>query len=183
MSDQWHYVRAGGLFGLLYIACALAAVLRGEAPGLWASAILGAMLVVLSAIDAIDYRLPDRLTLPLVAAGVLVNGAGDPTATGLALLAAAAGYGSLHAVAALYMHLRQRPGLGLGDAKLFAAGGAWLGLEALPLVLLVASVSALALIAAAAIAQRTITADTRIAFGPFLALGIWLVWLYGTALL
>ena len=61
-------------------------------------------------------------------------------------------------------------GLGLGDAKLFAASGTWLGLPLLPYVLLIAALGGLAW---ALIAR----AQGRLAFGPWIALGFWCVWL------
>jgi leader peptidase (prepilin peptidase)/N-methyltransferase len=88
------------------------------------------------------------------------------------VIGAAAGYASLALFGAFYFRLRGRDGLGLGDAKLFAAGGAWLGWEALPLVLAVAAVAGLAF--ALAVARRP---GAQIAFGPCLALGIWVGWL------
>ncbi len=66
--------------------------------------------------------------------------------------------------------MRGRVGLGLGDAKLLAAGGAWLGVALLPDVLLVSALAGLCW----AVGRRR----SRIAFGPFLAGGIWVVWLY-----
>ena len=81
--------------------------------------------------------------------------------------------------ATVYERLRSRPGLGLGDAKLLAAAGAWLGLEALPSVLLVATGTALFCVGMAVLLGKRITATSRIPFGPFLATAFWIVWLYG----
>jgi leader peptidase (prepilin peptidase)/N-methyltransferase len=69
--------------------------------------------------------------------------------------------------------------MGLGDAKLLAASGAWLGAEGLPGVLLWASGSALVGILIARWRGETLSASTRVPFGPFLAFGTWLVWVYG----
>ena len=79
----------------------------------------------------------------------------------------------------LYSRLRGRDGLGLGDAKLFAASGAWLGLEGLPAVLLVACGAAIVALLVDGLAIAGLSATTRIPFGPFLAFGTWIVWLYG----
>jgi len=149
-----------------------------------ATAVLGSALVLLSAIDFETRRLPDSLTLPLMAMGLaaavaLDREGQDWVVLGWRILSAGSGYLTLWGVAKAYLVLRGQPGLGLGDAKLMAAGGAWLGVEGLPTVLLVASVAALLLIAGAALRGHEITAKTSLAFGPFLALGIWLVWLYG----
>ena len=69
--------------------------------------------------------------------------------------------------------------MGLGDAKLLAASGAWLGAGALPTVLLWATGSALVCVLVASRRNPALTGASRLPFGPFLAFGIWLVWLYG----
>jgi leader peptidase (prepilin peptidase)/N-methyltransferase len=78
-----------------------------------------------------------------------------------------------------YRRLRHREGLGQGDAKLFAAAGAWLGTAALPQVILLATAAALAMATGLALAGTRLRADTALPFGPFLALAIWLIWLFG----
>jgi leader peptidase (prepilin peptidase) / N-methyltransferase len=60
--------------------------------------------------------------------------------------------------------------------KLFAAGGAWVGWAGLPSVLLLAALIGLA---AALAGGRTLSAVSKLPFGPALALAIWIVWLYG----
>lgn len=133
--------------------------------------VLIAALIQLARIDWATHRLPNIITLPLIAAGLL-------WAFGTAedfyphLLGAALGYGVFWAVEILYRLIRKRDGLGRGDAKLLAAGGAWCGAWALPAIVLIASVSALIYILPKG-EQR----DTRIPFGPFLAIGIGAVWL------
>jgi leader peptidase (prepilin peptidase)/N-methyltransferase len=154
-----------------------AAVLSGWL--LWASLVLGWTLLTLAAIDLRHYFLPDLLTLPLVPAGLAVAYAIDPTKLADHAIGAAAGFLGFALIAWLYQRLRGREGLGLGDAKLLAAGGAWLGWPALPSVVALAAVIALALALAGALAGGKLGATTRIAFGPYLALAIWVVWLYG----
>jgi leader peptidase (prepilin peptidase)/N-methyltransferase len=86
-----------------------------------------------------------------------------------------AGYLGFRLLGAVFRRLRGREGLGQGDAKLLAAGGAWVGAWQLPDVLLAAACSALAY----AFRKGKPDAAERIPFGPFLAAGIWLMWLYG----
>jgi leader peptidase (prepilin peptidase)/N-methyltransferase len=72
----------------------------------------------------------------------------------------------------LYFKLRSYQGLGLGDVKLLAASGVWVGIAGVPVQLLVASLTALAAAGCLHIAGRTVTRQTRLPFGPFLALGL-----------
>ena len=156
---------------LAAVGVALWAASSGEQGGqLWAGCALGWSLLALGWIDALCQRLPDALTLPLILGGIAEALWLEPdTVTGRAL-GAAVGYTALWALAWAYRRLRGREGLGLGDAKLLAAGGAWGGVALLPDVLLVSALAGLGW----ALARGR----TRIAFGPFLAGGIWVVWLY-----
>jgi leader peptidase (prepilin peptidase)/N-methyltransferase len=170
------------MFAGVYSACAVPVILNdGEPRGgfILGSCFLGSMLVMLSAADVKAHRLPDILTKPLIAAGVLFSFYFHWQDVVESMIAATLGYLSLFTVAWAYEQLRGREGLGLGDAKLFAAAGAWLGLSALPGVLLIASGAALFAMLVAAAFGKTVTPLTRLAFGPFLAFGSWVVWLEG----
>ena len=141
------------------------------------SVILLLSLAVLAHVDARNFILPDALTLPLIPAGLLANillfDELWPSLVGAAL-----GYVSLVALELAYRRLRNRDGLGRGDAKLLAAGGAWCGALALPFILLIASLSALAFVLAVGLVRGQMpTGGTRIAFGPWIAFGIGLVWI------
>lgn len=138
--------------------------------------LLFAALIALAMIDARRYILPDRITLPLTAGGIVAAWMlGLPI--WLHALGGALGYGALVLIERLYKKARGKPGLGRGDAKLFAAGGAWCGALALPAILLLSSLSALIYaLVLKWVFRRTLTADSLIAFGPFLAFGIALVW-------
>jgi leader peptidase (prepilin peptidase)/N-methyltransferase len=72
----------------------------------------------------------------------------------------------------LYFMFRKFQGLGLGDVKLLAASGIWIGIAGVPLQLLVASIAALVTAGAVHLAGRRMTRQTAIPFGPFLALGL-----------
>lgn len=137
-------------------------------------ALLGAMLLAIAVVDVRTFRIPDWLSLPLIAAGLARTAFLAPERLPAHALGAAAGYAALALFGALYFRLRGRDGLGLGDAKLFAGGGAWLGWQPLPAVLAVAAVAGLAFALATGLGR-----GARIAFGPWLALSIWLAWLAG----
>jgi len=72
----------------------------------------------------------------------------------------------------LYFAYRQIQGLGLGDVKFLAAAGIWSGIEGLPIVVLVAALTALACAGLMQLAGRQLTGQTSISFGPFLAIGL-----------
>jgi len=141
----------------------------------WASAGLGWTLLALAVIDHRHMFLPDALNLPLIPAGLAV--AALMPAGGLAhhLAGVAAGAASLGAVAWAYRRVRGHEGLGLGDVKLFAAAGAWVGWQGLPSVLLIGAATGLA----AAVILGRARPGQPVPFGPYLALGLWLTWLYG----
>jgi leader peptidase (prepilin peptidase) / N-methyltransferase len=168
-------------FAVLYSAVAAPAAVWFQPPlsEVLSTLVLGTVLIVLSCVDLETYRLPDFGTLPLVALGIALTFVLEWDSWFWRVVAALCGYGVLYGVAALYRSARGRHGLGLGDAKLFAAAGAWLGVDGLPSVLLIGSLAALLFAGLTAICGATITAQTRIAFGPFLAFGFWVVWLYG----
>ncbi|ARP79308.1 hypothetical protein CAL11_20400 [Bordetella genomosp. 6] len=110
-------------------------------PTLLALALMGlaAALLALACFDVEHLLLPDCLTLPLLWAGLLANAAGMGLATPVqAIAGAAAGYALLAGLAWAFRRRTGRDGLGLGDAKLLAALGAWLGWQALPALLLAA---------------------------------------------
>jgi leader peptidase (prepilin peptidase)/N-methyltransferase len=135
-------------------------------------------LTALSFIDLRSQRLPDLITLPLLLLGLVVNFVLLDTLWA-PVIGAVLGYASFVAIEIGYLRLRGRHGLGRGDAKLFAAGGAWCGAWLLPHIALIATVSAIlfAVIMARLNKRRTGDADVVI-FGPWLALGIAVCWIW-----
>ena len=157
---------------------AWAAIRAPDLATLWANCALGWSLLALAWIDWDHLRLPDALTLPLLALGLLATWWLDPDAAADHALAAVTGYLAFRGIALAYRMLRRREGLGEGDAKLIAAAGAWVGLAGLPTVTLAAALIALSTTLAQRLFRRP-AADTPIPFGPYLALATWLVRLYG----
>lgn len=141
-----------------------------------ASILLAVILAALAIVDIRTGRLPDVLTLPLLALGIGVTAVLQPEQLGPHCIAAALGYASLWLVAVLYRRHRGHDGLGLGDAKLLAAAGAWLGPLALAPLVLLASLSALATIAVMRMAGRPVSLQSSLPFGPFLGAGFLLLW-------
>ena len=87
----------------------------------------------------------------------------------------------LLAVRAIYAKARGREGLGLGDVKLAGAGGLWVGWAMLPVIVEIATLSALAVfLIAPRLAGRPARWNARLPFGSFLAPAIWATWLIET---
>ena len=153
-------------------------------------AALGALLVTwflvaLTAIDIDTQLLPDSLTLPLLWLGLLASlwhvpgqGAALPAAPVDAILGAVGGYLFLWAVFHAFRLLTGKEGMGYGDFKLYAALGAWLGWQMLPLVLLL-SAAVGALVGITLIVARRHGRDVPIPFGPYLAGAGWVAMLWG----
>ena len=102
--------------------------------------VIGALLI-LSWIDFKTFILPDYLTYGLIAYGLVANiflGL-DWASTESSMLGALFGFVSLYALNQLYLKIRGHHGIGMGDAKLLGALGAWLGWSALPGILFMAS--------------------------------------------
>jgi leader peptidase (prepilin peptidase) / N-methyltransferase len=176
----WFY--PGVELAALAVAALALAVDRGVYA--WVDALFGWWLLVLGWIDWRRLVLPDVLTLPLILLGLAEAWALAWAELPDRIAGAVAGYLALWAVAWLYRRLRGREGLGMGDAKLLAAAGAWVGVSGLPTV--VAGAAIAALVAAGAMMAGGARLDgikldryTALPFGPFLALATWLVWLFG----
>lgn len=164
------------LAGLLM---ALSAVLAfGDAVWRLAAALLfGAVLLAIALRDAADFIIPDLLSLPLLLLGLGATAWLEPAALPDHALAALSGGALLWLVAWLYRRRRGRDGLGLGDVKLFAALGAWLGLEGLAPCLLLAALGALGYVGLQAwFTGRPIDGAAMVPFGTWLGFAGWLVY-------
>lgn len=145
------------------------ALLVADAVQAWAAAVIVWFLIPAVAIDLRLRLLPDALTLPLLWAGLAASAIFRPFASPeAAILGAVGGYGLLFAVSWAAERYYGRPALGLGDAKLLAALGAWLGWPApAPVVFLAAVLGAAA--ALPGLLTRRLSPGAEIPFGPMLA--------------
>jgi leader peptidase (prepilin peptidase)/N-methyltransferase len=159
------------------VAIAAAIAVPGG-PYLWVSCILGWWLLALAWIDARSFRLPDVLTLPLIAAGLAEAAWLEPEALTDRALAATGAFAALWLIARGYRMLRGRQGLGLGDVKLMAAAGAWVGAVEVPTVLFLGASLGLVYAGADWLRGTKLGGTTKLPFGPFLAAAIWAVWLW-----
>jgi leader peptidase (prepilin peptidase)/N-methyltransferase len=132
------------------------------------------------------YIIPNELTAAAVALGLLRAGTVGPdadwTAVLQAVLRAAAIVVPLLALMIGYRRWRGRDGLGLGDVKLAAVAGTWLGLATIFAVIELAALSALGAYLVNSMARkRPLKATAFLPFGVFLAPAIWIGWLVEAA--
>jgi leader peptidase (prepilin peptidase)/N-methyltransferase len=193
LSYLWLRGRCAGCGGAISIRYPIVELLTGALSALliWhfgsgalglAALLLAYFLLTMAWIDAETGLLPDDLTLPLLWCGLLVNLKGLIAPLADAVLGAAAGYLALWIIFQLYRLATGKEGIGYGDFKFLAALGAWLGWSMLPIVLLVASVSGLAIGLLLQLTHRR-ASGTLLPFGPYLAAGGLIALLYGHALL
>ena len=150
-----------------------------------AALLLTWILVALTVIDFDHQLLPDDLTLPLMWVGLLLSlassGAGLPVDLRSSILGAVAGYLSLWGVFHLFKLLTGKEGMGYGDFKLFAALGAWMGWQMLPLIILLSAFTG-AVVGIALIVLRGRDRNIPIPFGPYLAAAGWIALMWGEQL-
>lgn len=163
-------------------ASALACLVASRfGPGFTAIAAAGMCwtLLALAAIDLDTMLLPDDLTLPLLWAGLVLNLRAAFVPLEDAVVGALAGYLSLWLVYWGFKLATGKEGMGHGDFKLLAALGAWLGWQALPMIVLSAA-GVGAIVGLVLIALRRLGRDRPMPFGPFLAAAGVLNLLYGS---
>jgi len=144
--------------------------------------VLVMLLLPLAAIDLEHHLLPDALTLPGIALGLAGSLAGGITPIGDALIGAVVGAVLPCVVLVVYRWLRGVEGMGLGDVKLLAMIGAFLGWRGMLLSLGIGSTLGASVGIALMLAGRG-RRDTELPFGTFLAVGALPVVFAGDALL
>lgn len=164
--------------GVLFV---LVTWLTPGGPLLVARLLLVAILIALFGIDLHHQILPNAITVPGTAVGFLFSLVGPPgwlaSALGIAL-----GAGILYAIAAAYYLVRREEGLGMGDVKMLAMIGAFLGWKAVLVTLMLSSFAG-AVVGAGLIAASRGGMRLALPFGTFLALGALAAMLTGDALI
>lgn len=139
-------------------------------------------VIILALIDARHHILPDIIIYPLTWIGLIANDFNLFCNISDALWGVIAGYGVLWVINKLFMLITKVDGIGHGDLKMLAMIGAWTGLENLPLTITIASsVGAFTVIVLRL--NKTERCKSSIPFGPFLAIGGWVVLLWGKGFL
>lgn len=142
-------------------------------------------LVAISMIDYDHQLIPDSIVIPLVWVGLGMSIFHPLTGADVLFIAptdsiigAMLGYLSLWSVYQLFKMATGKEGMGYGDFKLLAALGAWLGFEAVPIIILMSAVVG-ATVGIALIMLRGRDRQLPIPFGPYLAAAGWITMLYG----
>ena len=129
-----------------------------------------AAMVALIFIDFDHQILPNSITLPGTVVGLALSGPRPEISFVDAVLGAFLGAGLLFLVAEIYFRLRKLEGLGMGDVKMMAMVGAYLGWKGVLLTLFLGSLSG-SLIGLMVMAQRRGGLKTKLPFGTFLGIG------------
>jgi leader peptidase (prepilin peptidase)/N-methyltransferase len=165
ISPRYPLVEA--ITAVLFVACVTS---FGPTPEALASAVFCCLLVALAAIDLEHFLLPDRLTLPGIALGLVLQ-PWLPGASLLdAILGALTGAGALILLINTWFWLRDEESMGLGDVNMLAMIGAFLGWKGVAATLLFASLGG-ALVGIALMVSSRVTLKSKLPFGFFLALG------------
>lgn len=153
----------------------------GPGPLLASRLVFGCALIVLFAIDLEHHLLPNAITLPGTVVGFAFSLFAEPGWVA-SLIGLLAGGGVLYLVAVVYYRVRHEEGLGMGDPKMLAMIGAFLGWKLTLLTLMLASFTG-TIIGLSLIAARRGTMKYALPFGCFLTVGAVLAATVGPRLL
>jgi len=138
-------------------------------------------LVALALIDYDTQLLPDDITMPFLWVGLVINYFGVITSFDNAFWGACIGYMSLWTVFHLFKLATGKEGMGYGDFKMLAMLGAWLGVQAVPLIIVLSSFAGAAIGGTMIIFGRDKAKPIK--FGPFLAVAGFVALLWGDELI
>lgn len=144
----------------------------------WQSLALFVNLYVLALYDWRSFRLPNSLTATLFLSGAVYLVTTPDLDVFHHIIGSTAGLLFFPTLNSIYKRLRGRDGIGMGDAKLLAGIGLWLGWQALPHVLLAASLTGLLYAGGRSVSMGKIASTTKLPFGVFLCFATWLIWLF-----
>ncbi len=173
--------KCGQKIGMMSFTIELVAALIGAVPVLVlpesqaiAAAVFGWLLLPLIILDYLHLWLPNRLVLLLAAMGLLTAPMLTPDINWFdRFLGLTAGFLTFEVIRQAYKKYQQRDGMGAGDPKLFGALGIWLGWQALPMTLLIAST--IGLISIFIVNLITNHSRTTFPFGSYLGIAAYLM--------
>ena len=138
-------------------------------------AILSIFFIIIFFIDLKHYIIPNELTFPLMVIGFLksfdpnLNQAIFPNYIN-SLIGGLVGYSIIWLIIFIYKKIRNREGMGLGDAKLLAVVGFWFGWLSIPFTIFISSLVALILVVPS-ILNKSRKMTSQIPFGPYIIIG------------
>jgi len=137
--------------------------------------ILSIFFIIIFFIDLKHYIIPNELTFPLMLIGFVKSF--DPNLNQTifpnyinSLLGGLLGYAVIWLIIFLYKKIRNKEGMGLGDAKLMAVVGFWFGWVSVPFTIFISSAVALVLVVPSLI-KKTRNMSAQIPFGPYIIIG------------
>lgn len=165
---SWRYPLLEGATAALFVGCFLR---FGFSLTALAGAIFAALMIALGAIDAEHMILPDRLTLPGIVLGIALQPWLDwGVGLGGAIVGALLGGGILLALWGAWYLIRREEGMGLGDVKMLALIGAFLGWKGVLVALFFGAVAG-AVTGLVLMRRQGLGMKAKLPFGTFLALG------------
>ena len=136
--------------------------------------ILSLGFLIIFFIDLEHFIIPNVITFPLMALGLVKSFLPnlDPIFPYyvLSLIGGIFGYAIILGIIYFYKQIKNKEGMGLGDAKLLAVIGFWFGLDAIPFVIFLSSAIALLSVLPDLI-NKTKKMSTQIPFGPYIIVG------------
>ena len=137
--------------------------------------ILSIFFIIIFFIDLKHYIIPNELTFPLMLIGFVKSF--DPNLNQSlfpnyinSLIGGLFGYAIIWLIIFFYKTLRNKEGMGLGDAKLIAVVGFWFGWLAIPFIIFLSSIIAL-LSVVPSLLKNSKTMSSQIPFGPYIIIG------------
>ncbi len=177
-SISWRYPLVEAATGGLFLACLLRFGLTLQTV---VAIVFSCLMLVLALIDYDHMILPDRITLPGTVVGIATQLWAPLVGPVPALIGAALGAGILLAVWGLWLVVRREEGMGLGDVKMLALVGAFLGWQGVLVTLFFGALSG-SVVGLALMRRGSVDMRSKLPFGGFLALGGLVTLFFGDAL-
>ncbi len=136
--------------------------------------ILGLSFIIIFFIDLKHYIIPNVLTFSLMVIGFVKSF--DPNLNPIfpnfinSLIGGIFGYLIIWSIIYFYKQVRNKEGMGLGDAKLLSAIGFWFGWISIPFVIFLSSIIAL-LFVIPSLMKKSKKLSSQIPFGPYIIIG------------
>ena len=136
--------------------------------------IFTSLLIIMSTIDIHHKIIPDVISFPMILLSPLIVWVHPELDWKSSLLGVLFGAGVVILIRAIYFAIRKVEGMGLGDAKLLAGIGGWLGYQAIYPTFYIGSILGAILGIGAIIVNKNSGMKSEMPFGPFLSIGAFL---------